>query len=92
LAPELAAALDALDPPDALAPACPVRWFEAVSAPGQGLPPAAASITAEWRQRGVDLEVHAVHCPPFWTTSEITVSQAWLATTSNALQMSAHEP
>jgi len=92
LAPELAAALDALDAPEALAPACPVHWFEAVNAPGQALPPAAARITADWQRRGVELDVHAVHCPPFWTTSEITVSPALLAATSDALQVSTHEP
>jgi exosortase A-associated hydrolase 2 len=90
LAPELAAAIDALDPPEKMAPDCPVYWLEAVGAAGQALPPAAARVSAAWRDQGVDLEVHPVHCPPFWTTAEITVCQAWLTATSAALQVSAH--
>jgi exosortase A-associated hydrolase 2 len=91
LAPALAAALDALDPVEALAPACPVYWLEAVNAPGQALPPAAARVSAEWQRHGVDLDLRPVHCPPFWTTSEITVCQGWLDATMAALQVSVHE-
>jgi exosortase A-associated hydrolase 2 len=82
LAPELAAALDALDPLDAMTPPCPVHWFEALGAAGQTLPAGAARTSAAWRERGVDLRLHAMHCPPFWTTPEITVSQEWLDATS----------
>jgi len=92
LAPALAAALDALDPAEALAPSCPVHWLEALSAPGQALPPAAARVSAEWLRQGVDLELHPVHCPPFWATPEITVCEGWLDATSSALQVTAHAP
>jgi len=91
LAPPLAAALDAIDPPEAMAPACPVHWIEAVNGASQSLPAAAARVSAEWQRQGVDLHFHAVPCPPFWTTAEITVSPAWIGATSDALRVSAHE-
>lgn len=84
LAPALAAAIDALPPADAMAPPCPVHWLEAAA--NAALPPAAARVAAEWQRGGVDLHLHPVDCPPFWTTPEITVSAAWLAATSAALQ------
>lgn len=86
LAPELAAALDALDPMDAMAPPCPVHWFEALNAPGQPAPAAATRIGDTWRARGVDLHVHALHAPPFWSTAETTVSEAWLNATTAAME------
>jgi len=85
LAPQLAAALDGLDPLEALAPPCPVHWFEAPAA-GTALPAGAARIGAAWRERGVDLHQYALPAPPFWTTPEITVSQEWIDATSNVLR------
>jgi exosortase A-associated hydrolase 2 len=85
LAPELAAALDALAPLDAMTPPCPVHWFEAVGATGQALPAGTARVGAAWQARGVDVRLRAVHCPPFWTTPEIVESVTWLAATSAAL-------
>jgi len=86
LAPQLAAAIDALDPLEALAPSCPVHWFEALGGAGQALPAGAARVGAAWRERGVDLRQHGIGCPPFWTTPEITVSQDWLDASSAAMR------
>jgi exosortase A-associated hydrolase 2 len=86
LAPELAAALDALDPLEAMTPPCPVHWFEAVGAADAALPTGAARVGAAWQARGVKVRQQAVHCPPFWTTPEIVESPAWLAATSAALR------
>lgn len=90
LAPDLAAAIDALPRLDDFTPDCPVHWFEAVGMVGQGMTPGAARASAAWRARQVALTLHEVHCPPFWTMSEITVSPAWLAATSAALQERDH--
>lgn len=90
LSPPLAAALDALAPIEALAPSCPVQWIEAIAAPGQALPPGAARAIEKWQAIGVPLEVHGVHCPPFWTTHEITVCQDWLDATASAMQAHRH--
>jgi exosortase A-associated hydrolase 2 len=90
LAPPLAAALDALDPLEAMTPPCPVHWLEAVGAAGQALPAGAARIGAEWQRRGIDARQRVVHCPPFWTTPEITESPAWLAATSDILRERVH--
>ena len=86
LAPELAAALDALDTVESLAPDCKVQWMEAISSPNQSLPPAVARTMAHWQNQGTDLTVHAVHCPPFWTTAEVTVCQGWLDATAASIR------
>jgi exosortase A-associated hydrolase 2 len=92
LAPELALAIDRLDPPAAMAPAsgCPVHWFEALGPSAQDLPAGAARVIAEWRERGVAVQPHALQCPPFWTTAEITECPAWIAATSAAIEECAH--
>jgi exosortase A-associated hydrolase 2 len=89
LAPALAAAIDVLDAAE-LAPDCPVHWFEAVGGAGRALPPGAERIGAAWRQQGVELHMHAVHCPPFWSTPEITVCPALLAATSALFRVASH--
>jgi exosortase A-associated hydrolase 2 len=86
LAPQLAAAIDALVPLDAMPPPCPVHWFEALGSGAEAMSSGAARIGAAWRERGVDLHQYPIPCPPFWTTPEIAVSQAWLDATSAALQ------
>jgi len=87
LAPALAAALDTLDALERMTPPCPVHWFEATAPDtAAGLPPGAARTAAAWQSRGVVLHAHPVPCPPFWTTPEITVCQAWLDATSAALR------
>ena len=86
LTPALAAALDALGPLEAMTPPCRVHWFEALGAAGQALPAGASRIGAAWRERAVDLQLHAIPCPPFWSTSEITVSQDWLDATSGVMR------
>ena len=94
LAPELAAAIDALAALEDFTPDCPVHWFEALGMTGQGTSPGVSPGTARastaWLERQVDLTLHQVHCPPFWTTPEITISPAWLAATSTALQEPGH--
>lgn len=84
LAPEMAAALDTLDAFDSVAPSCPVLWLEATSASGAGLPAAVARVQAEWLRQNIALTMHAMPCPPFWATPEITVCPAWLDATSIA--------
>ena len=91
LAPALAASIDALPPLDAMPPSCPVHWFEAIAAAGQEPSPRVLQAAASWRNAGVDLHFQAVICPPFWSTSEITTSPAWLEATSAALRMGRHD-
>ncbi|MEO7495061.1 MAG: hydrolase 2, exosortase A system-associated [Massilia sp.] len=82
LAPELAAAIEALDAAALTVTGCPVHWLEAVSADGRPLSPAGAKVTAAWQKAGVDLQVHLVTCPPFWATQEIAECPALVAATS----------
>lgn len=95
LAPQLAAALDGLPALETMTPSCPVHWFEAVSAAGGAsptgvaggaLPAGAARVAAAWRERGVDLHLHALPGAPFWATPETTVNPAWLAATCAAME------
>lgn len=83
LAPELAAAIDALELTQ-LAPArAKVHWCEAVPAAGRALPPGAVRVTQAWQQAGADLEVHVVPCAPFWSAQEITECPVLLQVTSS---------
>jgi len=92
LAPDLAAAIDALAPLEALAPACPALWFEALRGAGQAPPAAAAHAQEAWRQQGVALATHALPCPTFWITPEVDASAAWLEATTAAVceEVAAH--
>lgn len=81
LAPELVAAIDALDLAALTPPTVPAHWFEAVSATDCPLPPAAARVTDAWQKANGAVRVHAVPCPPFWAAQEITESPALLAAT-----------
>jgi len=81
LDPALATAIDALPPLERHAPPCPVHWFEMSAAPGLALPPGAVRAADSWR-RQVQLHVHAVDFPPFWTTAESDDAPALLAATS----------
>jgi exosortase A-associated hydrolase 2 len=71
LAPQLAAAIDAVDA-GALKPRCPVDWFELAAAPGRPVPPGAERIAAGWRERGAQVALHQVAGQAFWSTQEIT--------------------
>jgi exosortase A-associated hydrolase 2 len=92
LAPELALAIDRLDPLEAMAPppGCPVHWFEALGPSARDLPAGAVRVGDAWRERGVALQLHALQCPPFWTTPEITECLPWIAATSTAIEECAH--
>ena len=75
LAPELAAAIDALDVAQ-LAPSCRTHWIETVASDERPLPPAATRVAAAWPQ-----ELHKVICPPFWSTQEIAEAPDLIAAT-----------
>lgn len=84
LAPALATAMDTLALLDAMPPSSPVSWFESVAA-GQEPSPRVLQAAAAWRTAAVDLQLHTLPCPPFWSTSEITVSPSWVDATCAAL-------
>lgn len=72
LAPGLAAAIDSLSAAELAVTKCPVHWFEIVPEAGRPMPPAGSRVLNAWGQAGVDLRVHLVPGPPFWTTQEIS--------------------
>ena len=77
LAPQLAASIDALDAAQ-LAPACHTDWIEIVGAPERPFAPAAVRATAAW---ATPPAMHKVACAPFWSTQEVTQSEALVAAT-----------
>lgn len=83
LAPELAAAIDALDAAR-LTPPCPVHWFELVAADERPVPPAAARVAQQW-----GAHIVKVAGAPFWSTQEIAECPALIAATCAALEASA---
>jgi exosortase A-associated hydrolase 2 len=85
LAPQLAAAMDSLAPLEDLAPPCPVHWFEGAGGAGQQVTAGALRASAALRERGVEVDVHALPFPPFWVTPEIAVSPDLVAATIRAL-------
>ncbi|MES2322135.1 MAG: hydrolase 2, exosortase A system-associated [Pseudomonadota bacterium] len=82
LASELAAAIEQLDAAGMAPQGCQVHWLEAVAAAERPLSPAVERQAAHWRAQGTALQLERVVCPPFWTTQEITVSDALLGATT----------
>lgn len=88
LAPQLAAAIDALDA-GAMTPPAPVDWF-AVGPGERPLSPAAARVGAAWREAGAAVALRAVRGPAFWDSQEIVDCPALLDATAAALRENVH--
>ncbi len=80
LAPELVAAIDARDAA-ALAPPCPVHWFELVAAEERPVAPVALRVAAGWERQGKGAALHKVAAPSFWSTQEIAEAPGLVAAT-----------
>lgn len=81
LAPELAAALDALDAAPLALPGCRIDWLEVVPEAGRVPGPAAERVAAGWRAAGTELRLQAVACAPFWSAAETVECPELLAAT-----------
>lgn len=90
LAPELAAAIEALEAPLLAPRGCPVDWFEITAAPDRPMPPGAARIATNWRDQGVNVAVHLVPGQQFWATQEIAEVPALLDATAALYREAAH--
>ncbi len=89
LAPEMAAAIDAVDGA-ALAPAgCMVDWFDVVAGAGRPVAPATAKLVADWQRRQIVLQHHQVVGQAFWALPEISACPALISATLAAFCMSA---
>lgn len=88
LAPQLAAAIDALDA-GAMTPPAPVDWF-AVGPGERALSPAAERIAAAWRAAGTPVNLHPVQGPAFWDSQELVDCPALLAATAAAVREDVH--
>lgn len=83
LAPDLAAAIDALKAAELIVMRSSVHWFEIVAEPDRPMTPAGARVVSTWKQDGVDLHVHLVPCLPFWATQEISECAELVSATTN---------
>ncbi len=81
LAPQLAGAIDRCRLAGLGRPGLRVHWFEVVSETGRGLPPAAATVAAALREKGVALQVHLAQGAPFWSSQEIVEAPELLGAT-----------
>lgn len=86
LAPQLAASIDALDAAQ-LAPASRTDWIEIVAAPDRPISPGALRAVAAWSAQPA---LHKVVCAPFWSTQEITESNALVAATCAVIEGTQH--
>ena len=83
LAPEMAAALDALDLSGAaLAPELRIDWIEVVPEADRGPSPASERVIAKWRDAGLAPEVETVVGAAFWSIQETTLAPALIARTT----------
>ena len=80
LAPQLVAAIDALDVIQIL-PTCHVNWIEIVAGDDRPITPAALRVAAEWTRLGAPPLLHKVAAAPFWSTQEITQCPELIAAT-----------
>ncbi len=84
LAPQLAAAIDALDA-SRLPPFQPVDWFEIVASDERPIPPAAERSAASWAEGGAAPTMHKIVGDAFWSTQEIAECPALVAATCAVL-------
>ncbi|MGZ3235892.1 MAG: hydrolase 2, exosortase A system-associated [Burkholderiaceae bacterium] len=85
IAPAMASSLDALDV-STLAPANRiVHWVDLAADATRPLAPASARTVAIWEQEGIDLTLHRVSCPAFWSAQEVMTSSELLSVTASIL-------
>lgn len=82
LAPAMADAIEAIDPPALAVRGCPVHWIDVVAEAGRPITPATARVTLAWEKAGVALTMHQAVGLQFWATQEIAECPALLETTN----------
>ncbi|HEY8100302.1 MAG TPA: hydrolase 2, exosortase A system-associated [Burkholderiaceae bacterium] len=89
IAPAMAAALDALDI-STLSPVNKrVHWIDITADATRPMAPANARTVAIWEQEGIDLTLHRVSCPAFWSAQEVVTSPELLSATASILSQGA---
>ncbi len=86
LHPELARAIDTLDPAVLAPRSIPVHWFELAAAADRPLSATATGTVAAWRRARVKVAVHQIVGEPFWSTQEIAECPALVAATCAAIR------
>ncbi|CAN7619821.1 hydrolase 2, exosortase A system-associated [Massilia sp. LjRoot122] len=90
LHPELARAIDTLDPVLLAPRGIPVHWFELTAAADRPLAATTHATVGAWRRARVQVDVHQIVGQPFWSTQEISECPALVAATCAAIREPAH--
>ena len=85
IAPELAAAIDALDALQLAPSGSHVSWLEVAANADKPIAPAGQRVIDGWLRNGVTVDAFCIAGKPFWTTQEITECPALLAATLNVI-------
>jgi exosortase A-associated hydrolase 2 len=86
LAPAMATVIDGLKLAELAVASSPIHWFEIVAEQGRTIAPSGAKVVTTWKDNNaIDLHLHLISCPPFWTTQEISECPDLVSATTNAL-------
>lgn len=90
LHPELAQAIELLDPAPLVPRAVPVHWFELAAAPDRPVTAAARSTVERWRRARAQVWLHQVVGQPFWSHPEVADCPALVEATCAVLREPSH--
>jgi exosortase A-associated hydrolase 2 len=83
--PQLALAIDALNPVDWQAPTCPLDWIEIQADADAELPFARKKFADQWITQGLDLRLTQLSCPEFWASQEIAMASELIERTTQIM-------
>jgi len=87
LHPELAFAIEHLNPGGMVPAVKQVSWIEVAADAALPMRPASRRVLDAWRAAGLETRAATVLGEPFWSTLEITECEALLATTTEAMRL-----
>lgn len=85
ISPQLASAIDALNPADWKIPPCQVDWMEIQSDEDATLPLGRKKFADQWIAHGLDLRLTQISCPEFWSSQEVTVANELIERTTQVM-------
>lgn len=83
IAPALASSLDSLEVSILTPESTPVHWVDIVADTARPMAHASARTVSIWGQQGIDLTLHRVSCPAFWSAPEVITNAELLSVTTS---------